>query len=150
MEAENDATGSTPGEVTRGGEAMDERRPAITVVPGLLAICRLDPADSLPAWALDGPFWCVCRTADELSVVCPQERVPRGTRAEVDWRGLRLEGPLPLTMTGMLSSVLAPLADAEVSIFALSTFDTDYVLIREQDLAAAAEALRAAGHEVRG
>jgi hypothetical protein len=129
---------------------MDEQGLAISVLPGSLAICRLDPASPLPAWALDGPFWSLCRTKGELSVVCAQERVPPGTRAEFDWRCLRLEGPFPLTLTGVLSSVLAPLAAAGVSIFALSTFDTDYVLIREWDLAPATGALSAAGHEVRG
>jgi hypothetical protein len=112
-----------------------------------LAVCRLAPEARTPAWALHGKFLCVTRTADELSIVCSAGSVPQGVIAERDWIALKLEGPFPFSMTGVLASFLQPLAQAKVSIFAVSTFDTDYILIKQKDLEHAVEALCAAGHE---
>lgn len=110
-------------------------------------MCRLAPETRTPAWALHGTFLCVTRAADELSIVCSAESVPPGVIAERDWIALKLDGPFPFSMTGVLASFLQPLAQARVSIFAVSTFDTDYVLIKQKDLEHAVEALCAAGHE---
>ncbi len=120
----------------------------LSVQPGRLAVCRLSRSDSVPAW-LEGPgFTSVSRTADELSIVCDQGRVPAAVRHEAGWRALKLAGPYAFSETGVLSSVLGPLAEATVPIFAVSTFDTDYVLVKEDDLARALAALGAAGHQV--
>jgi hypothetical protein len=100
----------------------------------------------VPAWALEGALFSVTRTDDELSVVCQEQRVPEGVRAEKDWVALKLEGPFPFSMTGVLASFLQPLAQARISIFAISTFDTDYVLIKQQDAERAVEVLALAGH----
>ena len=115
-----------------------------------LAICRLDAGMDVPAWATVESFFSVTRTEDELSVVCQEEKVPEGVTHDRGWRALKLEGPFELSMVGILSSVAGPLAGAGASIFAVSTFDTDYVLIREKQLDLAADALREHGHEVRG
>ena len=88
----------------------------------------------------------VTRTAVELSVVCPDGTVPAGARAERRWAVLALEGPFPFDLVGVLAAFLVPLAEAGVGIFALSTFDTDYVLVKRERLGAALEALSAAGH----
>ena len=88
------------------------------------------------------------RTDAELSVVCDEGAVPEGVRAERGWRALRLRGPIPFEETGVLAGLLAPLAEAGVSIFALSTYDTDVVLVKDRQLAAAVGALRAAGMAV--
>lgn len=102
----------------------------------------------MPIWA-DGPgFVSLTRTADELSIVCASDRVPAGVTAEPGWRALKLHGPFPLTQTGVLAAILAPLAAARVPIFALATFDTDYVLVPEARLDDALRALRSAGHEI--
>ena len=127
---------------------MDDRGLVLTVLPDVLAICRLEPSDAVPTWARASSFWSVSRSAGELSIVCDQEHVPPGVPCERDWRCLRLEGPFPLTMTGVLLRVLAPLADAGVAIFALSTFDTDHVLVKKHALSAAVDALNASGHQV--
>lgn len=127
---------------------MEDQGLAITVLPGLFAVCRLDASAGVPTWAQAGPFWFVGRSLDEVSVICDQQHVPPGVHCEQGWRCLRLDGPFALTMTGVLLRVLAPLADAGVAIFALSTFDTDHVLVRERALDAAVDALRAAGHQV--
>ena len=121
----------------------------LQILPETLAVCRLEPEAPLPAWAAQGDFWCIARTADELSVVCEQARVPGGIRAEGGWRALKVLGPLDFSLTGILAGLASALAEAGVSIFALSTFDTDYILVKESSLGAAIAALRGQGHAVR-
>jgi uncharacterized protein len=111
-----------------------------------LAVCRLAPTESIPTWASSGKFFCVMRTHDELSIVCLEGAVPEGPLAERGWATLQLEGPFPFSMTGVLSSFLQPLAEARIPIFAISTFDTDYVLIHRENVELAVAALGAAGH----
>jgi len=116
---------------------------------GRFAICRLGPEDEIPAWALGKADFCsITRTKDELSVVCREDSVPEDTRCERGWRILQVEGPLDFALTGILASIAKPLADAGVSIFAVSTFDTDYILVKETNLALAQRALQSAGHRV--
>lgn len=117
-------------------------------VAGTFAVCKLPAGAALPPWATAGDFFAVTRTADEVSVVCPQSAVPDGVVAERDWRCLRVAGAMPFTLVGVLASLTAPLARAGVSVFAVSTFDTDYLLVKAADLATAVAALRAAGHRV--
>src|SRR5229473_5576246 len=117
-----------------------------------LAVCRFASDVRVPAWSLQGGFFCVVRTRDELSIVCgedvyTEDRMPDGALAERGWMALKLEGPFPLSMTGVLASFLQPLAEARIPIFAISTFDTDYVLIKRENLKQAVGALGAAGHE---
>ena len=122
----------------------------LDVVPGRLAVCRLDPAAPLAPWMWSGAIASVTRTDAELSVVCAEAAVPAGIRAEAGWRALRVRGPLAFDLSGVLASLTAPLAEAGLPIFSLSTFDTDVLLVREGDLNAAAEALGGAGHVVAG
>ncbi len=121
---------------------------ALTILPGTLAVCRLDPGDAVPAWAWAREPACVARTRDELSVVCAAEAVPAGVRSEGGWRCLKAEGPFDFALTGILSAILAPLAAAAIPIFAFSTYDTDYIMVKAENLDRATEALRAAGHRV--
>jgi uncharacterized protein len=119
----------------------------LTVVEGHLAVCQLDTGVEIPGWATVESFFSVMRTEDELSIVCPEERVPEGVTHEKGWRALKLAGPFELSMVGILSSVAAPLARTGASIFAVSTFDTDYVLLEEGQLDVAVDTLRERGHE---
>ena len=117
-----------------------------------LAVCRFASDARIPAWALEGGFFCVVRTRDELSIVCSEDvctadRMPDGAPTERGWLAMKLEGPFPFSMTGVLASFLQPLAEAQISIFAISTFATDYVLIKRENLEQAVAALGAAGHE---
>jgi hypothetical protein len=121
----------------------------IRVHPERYAICRLEPDAGLPAWAIGARFLSVTRTALEFSVVCEDARVPESTHAERDRRLLQIEGTLAFTLTGVLASVAEPLAKAEVGIFAVSTYDTDYLLVSDKDLHRATQVLDAAGHTVR-
>ena len=110
-------------------------------------MCRFASDTRIPAWALEGGFFCVVRTRDELSIVCTEDRMPEGAPTERGWLAMKLEGPFPFSMTGVLASFLQPLAEARIPVFAISTFDTDYVLIKRENLEQAVAALGAAGHE---
>jgi len=121
----------------------------ITVHPEQYAICRLEPDAPVPVWAGGAGFLSITRTAVELTVVCAEEMVPETAHAERRRRLLQIEGTLAFTLIGVLASVAEPLAKAEISIFAVSTYDTDYLLISEKDLRGATEVLEAAGHTVR-
>jgi hypothetical protein len=122
---------------------------ALELLPEPLALCRLAPDAPVPAWAWGGPLASVTRTPAELSVVCAASRVPAGVAASAPWRALRVDGPLDLSEVGVLAALLAPLAAARVSVFAIATYDTDYLLVREEAVTAAVGALRGAGHVVR-
>lgn len=120
-------------------------------------MCRLASHARIPAWALESGFFCVVRTADELSIVytedaypenvCKEDRLPDGAPVERGWVALKLEGPFPFSMAGVLASFVQPLAQAQIPIFAISTFDTDYVLIKRENLEQAVATLSEAGHE---
>ena len=120
----------------------------LDLLDGAFAVVRLGPDDPVPAWARGGALWSITQTPEELSILCASDRVPPGLRTEGPFRALKVRGPLDMAMTGVLTSIADPLAEASVSIFALSTFDTDYVLVRETSVDAALGALRLAGHQV--
>ncbi len=124
------------------------KKPRFFLLTGHMSICRLDATSPVPDWAIEGNFFSVTRTGDELSVVCPEEVVPNDVRSEGGWRALKLDGPFEFSEVGVLASVAAPLAEARVGIFVVSTFDTDYVLVKEEQLQPAVAALRGRGHEV--
>ena len=117
------------------------------LLPYRLAVCRLAPDAPYPAWAR-GPLVSVTRTEDEVSVVCNAESVPSGVNREGAWRALKVAGPLAFSEIGILAGLVTPLAEAEVSVFALSTFDTDYLLVKQAALSQTITALERAGHRV--
>ncbi|HNE82759.1 MAG TPA: ACT domain-containing protein [bacterium] len=102
--------------------------------PAALSVVRLASDAPWPPWlqSKDG-FFSVTRTDEELSIVCKQILVPPDARAEHGWRAFKIVGPIPFEMTGVLASVIAPLGEAGISIFAVSTFDTDYILVKEEN-----------------
>jgi hypothetical protein len=115
---------------------------------GSYAIVRLAPEAHVPEWAMRGDFSSVTRTADGLSIVCPTDNLPPDVRSPHRWICLKLEGPFPFSLTGVLLSFVEPLSKNGVPIFAISTFDTDYVLVQEGSSATAIELLSRAGHEM--
>jgi len=121
----------------------------LEIEPWALAVCRLAAGEAVPAWAEAGPFLALVRTPAELSIVCPAAQVPAGTACHAPWRALRVAGTLDFALTGVLASLAGPLAAAAVSIFAISSHDTDYVLVPAADLDGAVRSLEAAGHRVR-
>ena len=119
------------------------------LLPERFAICRLDPTTALPDWALHpAKLASITRTSDELSIVCLENHVPPESKSDAGWIALKLEGPFPFSMTGVLASFINPLSDSAIPIFAISTFDTDYVLIKHESLTIASAALESAGHKI--
>ena len=119
---------------------------ALRLLPGRFAVCRLEARAPLPAWVFhdDATLWSLTRTPDELSIVCDEDAVPPSVaRVEPGWRAFQVEGPIPFDETGVLAGLATALADAGIPLFALSTFDTDLVLVKEGDLERAIAALRA-------
>jgi hypothetical protein len=119
----------------------------LTVLSGEFSVWRLAADAPLPSLETDG-FLSVSRTNDELSIVSLSSEVPVGATAEPGWRCLKVEGPLPFEMTGILAALSAPLAKAEIPIFVVSTYDTDYLLVKGADLDNACVALRGEGHVI--
>jgi uncharacterized protein len=116
-------------------------------LPGRYAIVRLAPGAPVPDWAVAGDFTSLSRTAEELSIVCPIENLPARVETAHRWICLKLEGRFAFSLTGVLLSFLEPLSSSGIPIFAVSTYDTDYVLIQEEQEKAALERLLAAGHQ---
>ena len=116
----------------------------------LYAIVRLEPDAELPDWVRGGHFWSATRSDSELSIVCCEEDVPTDASAERGWCALELAGPLDFSLTGVVAALVTPLAEAEVPIFVISTFETDYLFVRERDLERSVDALAEAGHSVDG
>ena len=125
---------------------MDPLPLTLFLLPDTFAVCRLPAEAALPAWATAGAFYAITRTAEELSLVCPQQHVPADITCQTGWRCLQVAGPLDFALTGVLASLAQPLAAAGVSIFALSTYNTDYMLVPSADLQTAVAALHSSGH----
>lgn len=121
----------------------------LTVLSGTYSVCRLAVDEPLPAWGERDDFFAVTKTAEELSVVCATRHIPAGVQREDGWRILKVEGPLDFSLVGILAALAGALAAAGISLFAVSTYDTDYLLVKEANLAAAAAVLRENGHVVR-
>jgi len=124
---------------------MDASGRSYSLLQDTFAICRMDKIASLPDWAVGGEFWSVSRTPDELSVVCPQGSVPADVDHEAGWKCLKVDSPFEFDLAGMISSMAAPLAEADVELFVVATQDSDYLMVRESELERAAGELARAG-----
>ncbi len=111
-------------------------------------VCRLDSGSKIPQWASSGELFSITRTSDELSVVCLEQVIPDEIQAEKSWRILEVLGPLDFSLTGILAAISSILAANGISLFALSTYDTDYILVKEKDIDRAIAALRNGNYEV--
>ena len=113
---------------------MPESQLTLSLLQDTFSICRLHQDAPIPDWALGGSLYSITRTREELSVVCSHTQVPTGVRCDKGWRCLTVEGTLDLSLTGILTSLTTPLAHAEISVFVLSTYDTDYVMVKDRDI----------------
>jgi hypothetical protein len=129
-------------------KGMDRSNPTLELLPHTCSICRLEPQADIPSWALAGDFFSITRTQDELSLVCSQERVPHGVECDKGWRCIMVRGPLDFSLVGILASLTSSLAEVGISIFAISTFETDYLLVKGENLERAVLKLKEAGHDV--
>jgi uncharacterized protein len=137
-----------PASLNHDSAAFPRRKLKFRRVAGTFAICRLPPDAPLPGWAGAGAFLSIARTAEELSIACLSENVPVGVRADRGWACLKVEGTFAFQEIGILASFIGPLAENGIPIFAVSTFDTDYVLIKEELVGAALSVLARAGHQL--
>ena len=122
------------------------RRLQLSLLPESFAIVGLPPKVDIPQWATQGPFFSVTRSSDELSIVVEESLVPANVLSQSGWRVMKVHGPFVLTEVGVLASLAGPLAAAKISSFVISTFDTDYLLVASENLAAAVSSLERAGH----
>lgn len=120
---------------------MNNLKLSLSVMPNKLAICRLDKNAQTPLWTINNVFFSVTKTTDELSIVCSENNIPTNVMSEKGWRALKIEGQLDFSLTGILSSILNPLAKAKISIFAISTYNTDYILVKDEKLEKAVKIL---------
>jgi len=120
----------------------------LDLLPDELAVCRLPVDEPVPNWVWAGELTSITSTGDELSLVCGAEPVPAGIKHTAGWRALKVRGPLDFSLVGILAGISGVLAEAGVSIFAISTYDTDYILVRGAQLETAIAALDGVGHEV--
>jgi uncharacterized protein len=122
----------------------------LSTLPHTYAVCRLDPNGHIPYWALiGGDFVSLTRTDSELSIVCLEENVPPETRSERGWRCIKVDGAFSFTIAGVHASLAVPLAEANISVLAIATYDTDHILVKNEDLERALQVLAQAGHTIR-
>jgi hypothetical protein len=120
----------------------------INILPGRYAVCRMTPDQDVPERPAGAVFWSLTSTTEELSLVCSEKNIPLNVRVEAGWRILALVGPLEFDQVGIIAGVSQTLSEANIGLFAVSTFNTDYFLVKEAELGAATIALRAAGYQV--
>ncbi len=110
-----------------------------------LVICRLPAGAAVETSPTESSLWSLTRTAGETSLVCAAADAPAGSTVEAGWAALAVDGPLDFGLTGVIAELTVPLADAGISVFVISTYDTDLVLVRSRDLDRAVSVLRSAG-----
>lgn len=127
---------------------MVEKILTMKLLNGKYGVCRLDKTQLIPTWAQNSDFFSITRTSDELSIVCSQDDIPDDIKYEKDWKILKIQGPLDFSLIGILSSISTILAQKGISIFAISTYDTDYILVKNKDIDNAIAALIAERYEI--
>lgn len=120
----------------------------ISVLKDAYKVCRLNAFEGVPEWALETPLSSVTRTAEELSIVCPEKVAPEELKSEQEWKCLKIHGPLGFDEVGIISNLTKVLADVDISVFVLSTFETDYIMVKRLNIEKAAKALAEKGHEI--
>ena len=127
---------------------MPEKILTMKLLKEKYGVCRLDKTELIPEWVKESDFFSITKTLDELSIVCSQNNIPIGVKCEKNWRILKVAGPLDFSLVGILSSITNVLAQQGISIFAISTYDTDYILVKDKDVDNAVGSLCIAGYEV--
>ncbi len=128
---------------------MKEYKLKFIILPGKYGVCRLDDTRQIPEEIRRSKFYTITKTSEELSLVCCEDLIPIGVNYEKDWKILKITGPLDFALVGILAAISGILAEEGISIFAVSTYDTDYILIKEPNLEKAITVLRAKGHSVK-
>jgi len=123
---------------------------SLTILDETFTLHRLEPDAEIPSVVSNSPFFSVMRTQDELSLILPESVYIESEKSEPGWACFKVEGPLEFSLVGVLAGISSALAQAGVSIFALSTYDTDYILVKQEQVEAAKEALMVAGYSING
>ncbi len=113
---------------------MLEKKLNMKLLKEKYGVCRLDKKEHIPNWGVDGEFYSITKTEDELSIVCLEDNIPGKIQCEKEWRVLKIEGPLDFSLVGILAAISNLMAKNSISIFAISTYDTDYILVKEKDI----------------
>ena len=125
-----------------------EKKLTLKLLKDKYSVCRLNKNDEIPKWIFDEEFFSITRTEDELSIVCLQDKIKEDIKCEKDWRVLKIEGPLDFSLIGILSKISTLMANNDISIFAISTYDTDYILIKEESINRAIEVLEKSNYSI--
>ncbi len=133
-------------QINREEQAERMKKLALSLLPHTYAVCQLHPDKHIPYWALLGDFVSLTRTHEELSIVCQQDNVPGEIEAERGWRCLQVQGAFDFSVAGVHVSLAIPLAEANISVLAIATYATDYLLIKEENVEQALHVLEQAGH----
>ncbi|MBE6024379.1 MAG: ACT domain-containing protein [Cellulosilyticum sp.] len=120
----------------------------LKLMEGHYGVCRLEPKSIIPTWCQQGEFFSVTKTMDELSIICLETYIPEDVQVEKEWCILKIVGPLDFSLVGILSKISQLMAECKISIFALSTYDTDYILIKQAKITEAIQALKTAGYHI--
>jgi len=129
-------------------QATSTKKLSLSLLPPKYAVCQLHPDKHIPYWALLGDFVSLTRTPEELSIVCQQDNVPENVEAERGWRCVQVQGAFDFSISGVNASLAVPLANAEISVLAIATYATDYLLIKEENVERALLVLKQAGHSI--
>ncbi|APC40849.1 ACT domain-containing protein [Clostridium estertheticum] len=127
---------------------MSEKILTMKLLNEKFSVCRLNKNEQIPEWVKNSSFYSISKTSDELSIVCSQDSIPSNIKCEKDWRILKVEGPLDFSLIGIISSISTILALKRISIFAVSTYDTDYILVKNKDIDNAILALSNERYEI--
>lgn len=119
------------------------------LLEGIFGVCRLSSEDNIPHWCLQSEIYSITKTKDELSILCDLKFIPQGIKCEKPWKALKIEGPLDFALIGILSTISTLLAKNSISIFAISTYDTDYILVKEKDMDNAIKVLSNEGYIIK-
>ena len=131
-----------------GGDKVNQGQLTLELMKGNYGVCRLRENSPIPVWCQQGEFYSITKTKDELSIVCLEEYVPNGVQVEKEWCIIKIVGPLDFSLIGILSKISQLMAECEISIFALSTYDTDYIMVKQAKIVQAIEKLKEAGYNI--
>lgn len=127
---------------------MDMKKLTLKILPDCIGVCKLDSNSIIPDWAYKGEFFSITKTADELSIVCDEAGIPGSVACEKGWKIFKVQGVLDFSLVGIMASVTTILAKAGIGVFAIATYNTDYILVKDNDLNCAVSALRDGGHTI--
>jgi len=127
---------------------MVEKILTMKLIKEKYGVCRINPNELIPEWAQNSDFFSITKTCDELSIVCSQDAIPNDIKCEKDWKILKIEGPLDFSLVGILASISTILAQKGISIFAISTYDTDYILVKNKHIRNAIDSLVKERYEI--